>query len=246
MKPRSRIIQYGFFTNEELSELPFQTRLLFIGLWTIADKAGRLEYRPKKLKAIIFPYDDANIDDMIHSLESYNFLYLDENREFIQITKWDKHQNPHWNETESEIDEFQQVTFKDSYKNLNRSQQVIRTKDKRRIEIEKKTKDEIPFEEIIEHLNYCANTSYRYKSKKTQTSIVARWGEGFRLIDFKYVHAVKIEEWMNTDMEKYIRPETLYSNKFEGYRQQKPKTATSNMPEWQKKNAELIIKNIKG
>jgi hypothetical protein len=40
---RARNIKPGFFANPELVELPFATRLLFIGLWTVADRAGRLE-----------------------------------------------------------------------------------------------------------------------------------------------------------------------------------------------------------
>lgn len=84
------------------------------------------------------------------------------------------------------------------------------------------TKD-IPFLEIVEHLNKVTQKDFRYKSKKTQSMIVARWNEGFRFDDFRYVHAIKAEEWLESDMEKYLRPETLYSNKFEGYRNQKPK-----------------------
>ena len=47
---RARNIKPGFFTNDELVELPFATRLLFIGLWTIADREGRMVDRPKKIK----------------------------------------------------------------------------------------------------------------------------------------------------------------------------------------------------
>jgi hypothetical protein len=47
---RSRNIKPGFFTNDELAECHPLGRLLFAGLWTIADKEGRLDDRPKKLK----------------------------------------------------------------------------------------------------------------------------------------------------------------------------------------------------
>jgi hypothetical protein len=48
--PRTRQIKPGFFKNDELAELPIEARLLFAGLWTIADREGRLEDRPKKIK----------------------------------------------------------------------------------------------------------------------------------------------------------------------------------------------------
>ena len=102
----------------------------------------------------------------------------------------------------------------------------------------------IPYKEIIEHLNLCAKTNYKYRSKKTQSLIKARWNEGYRFEDFKYVHSVKMEQWMNSDMEKYMRPETLYSNKFESYREQKPKSKISQMPDWQRKNAEVMKRKL--
>ena len=47
---RARNIKPGFFKNEFLAEMPCEVRLLFIGLWTLADREGRLEDRPKRIK----------------------------------------------------------------------------------------------------------------------------------------------------------------------------------------------------
>ena len=52
---RARNIKPGFFKNDTLAELDFAGRLLFIGLWGIADRAGRLEDRPKKSRRRYFP-----------------------------------------------------------------------------------------------------------------------------------------------------------------------------------------------
>lgn len=83
--------------------------------------------------------------------------------------------------------------------------------------------DAIPFSEIIDHLNQVAGTNYRSNSDKTKALIKARWDEGYRLDHFKHVHIVKFDEWVNNEkMAKFIRPETLYSNKFEGYCNQAP------------------------
>jgi uncharacterized phage protein (TIGR02220 family) len=80
------------------------------------------------------------------------------------------------------------------------------------------TSDLIPYEEIISHLNETAGTSYKHKSDKTRQLIKARWNEGFQLEDFKKVHLNKVRDWKgDPKMEAYIRPLTLYSNKFESY-----------------------------
>lgn len=103
--PRARNIKPAFFSNEDLVELPFAARLLFIGLWTLADKKGRLEDRPKKIKMELLPCDDVDVDDMLSQLESYGFLhrYLTEGKRYIQITNFEKHQSPHKTEKESSI-----------------------------------------------------------------------------------------------------------------------------------------------
>lgn len=62
-------------------------------------------------------------------------------------------------------------------------------------------------------------TGYNYRSdiSKTRKLIQSRWKEGFKLDDFKNVIDKKTTEWFNTDMKKYLRPETLFGTKFEGY-----------------------------
>ena len=85
----------------------------------------------------------------------------------------------------------------------------------------KSKKEEIPYEEIISQLNTLSGKAYRHTAGNTQRYIRIRWGEGFRLDDFMYVNQIKAEEWLGTEREKYLRPETLYGNKFEGYRQQR-------------------------
>ncbi len=102
---RARNIKPGFFTNEDLVELPFSTRLLFIGLWTIADRAGRMEDKPKKIKMMLFPADDLNIDAALEELQKYGFLlrYEHGGDRFIQVRAFCKHQNPHKDEKASTI-----------------------------------------------------------------------------------------------------------------------------------------------
>lgn len=71
--------------------------------------------------------------------------------------------------------------------------------------------------EIIDYLNTVLGTSYRASSKKNVTLIKARLKEGFTVDDFKAVIDKKAASWQGTDMAKYLRPETLFGTKFEGY-----------------------------
>lgn len=101
---RIRSIKPQFFQNEEVAALPFQWRLLFIGLWTQADRDGRLEDRPARLKAMLFPYDDLQIDEGLGCLVNAGLLtrYDGNGLRLIAIPTWAKHQQPHVKEAQSE------------------------------------------------------------------------------------------------------------------------------------------------
>lgn len=104
---RSRNIKPGFFTNDELAECQPLARILFAGLWTIADKEGRLDDRPKRIKAMVLPFDDADCDVLLQQLHDHKFInrYQVKGESFIQVVNWKKHQNPHCKEAASEIPE---------------------------------------------------------------------------------------------------------------------------------------------
>lgn len=70
---------------------------------------------------------------------------------------------------------------------------------------------------IITYLNEVTNKRYTTTNATTVRLIIARLNNGFSLEQFKYVIDVKAAHWMNTEMEKFMRPETLFGNKFEGY-----------------------------
>ena len=70
---------------------------------------------------------------------------------------------------------------------------------------------------IVSYLNEKANTSYRVSDKSTQRLINARMNEGFTVSDFKKVIDIKTNEWLETEFEKYLRPQTLFGIKFENY-----------------------------
>ena len=87
-------------------------------------------------------------------------------------------------------------------------------------------------------MNELAEKSFMSSGQKNRELIRARWNEGFRLKDFLHVHKVKTEEWKsNVDMNKYLRPETLYSNKFHGYVNEKLKDEIEKIAEQEKMNS---------
>ena len=102
---RSRNLKPGFFTNDLLAEVPPLGRLLFAGLWTLADREGRLEDRPRRIKAQLFPYEDCEVDALLEELAKRQFIqrYEVAGLRLIQVTTWKKHQNPHIKEPASAL-----------------------------------------------------------------------------------------------------------------------------------------------
>lgn len=77
--------------------------------------------------------------------------------------------------------------------------------------------DPVPYQAVIDYLNQVCGTKYHATTAKTRECIRARWREGARLEDFKRVIDRKARDWLNTDRAEYLRPETLFGEKFEGY-----------------------------
>ena len=76
--------------------------------------------------------------------------------------------------------------------------------------------------EIVSYLNQVCGTKYRYQSEKTKEKIRARLNDGFTVDDFKAVIDRKFADWSGDEkMSKFLRPETLFGSKFEGYLNQK-------------------------
>jgi len=99
------------------------------------------------------------------------------------------------------------------------------------------------YSSVIDYLNEkterTGKEKYSSTSPKTQTLIKARLREEYELEDFKTVIDKKCKEWLGTDMEKYLRPETLFGNKFESYLKQK--TPITKKPKFQKQNNDFAV-----
>lgn len=102
---RARNIKPGFFTNEQLAECCFAARILYEGLWCLADRRGRLEDRTKRFKASVFPYDNVDVTELVEELEAQKLIvrYEVNGVRYIWIPKFLVHQRPHKKETDSTI-----------------------------------------------------------------------------------------------------------------------------------------------
>jgi hypothetical protein len=111
---RNRTVKPEFFDDEDLAEYPFWIRILFEGLWCYADKAGRLEDRPARLKAKIFPYDkkldfEKGLEALTHpkkhspTHKPFIIRYSVNGENYLQIVEFLKHQSPHHTEKDSVI-----------------------------------------------------------------------------------------------------------------------------------------------
>lgn len=91
-------------------------------------------------------------------------------------------------------------------------------------------KDHIPYKQIMDHLNNQAGTKFSHTGSANQKLIKARWNEMVKakwdaqtILDaFKHVIDVKSAQWKGTDMAQYLRPSTLFGNKFDQYRNEQP------------------------
>lgn len=90
--------------------------------------------------------------------------------------------------------------------------------------------DSIPYSQVIDYLNDKAGKNFK-NVESNRKLIRARFHDGFTLDDFKKVIDTKVADWLHDDkMSSYLRPATLFGNKFDQYRNQQPKGVKENQP----------------
>ena len=102
---RKRLISPEFFHSENMAQCSAHARLLFVGIWTIADKQGRLRYSAPVIRGAIFPFEpDLDIDALVTELVRVGSLvrygYGAGGRQYLSIPGWEKWQKVHKNETD--------------------------------------------------------------------------------------------------------------------------------------------------
>jgi len=222
---RARNIKPGFFKSEGLASCSHAARLLFIGLWCMADREGRLEDRPARIKAEIFPYDNVNIEKLLLEITNKKdcdgtpsfIVRYGQQKKYIQILHFLSHQNPHCKEKESEIPAISTSTVQAPYKHETSTEVALLNPESLLLNPESGIlKPETIYSQVLEYLNSRVGTNFR-NVESNKKHIVARVNDGYTLSDFYTVIDKKCAEWVGTEQQKYLRPETLFGNKFDGY-----------------------------
>lgn len=115
---------------------------------------------------------------------------------------------------------------KQDIENLYLESQVVENNEQLNKDEQNKDESSKDIKHIVNYLNEKAGTHYRATTDTTIKVINARLNEKFTVDDFKTVIDKKVEQWKGTQMEEYLRPQTLFGTKFESYLNQ-----TINKPE---------------
>ena len=226
-----RMFAKTIIDSDAFLDMPLSTQALYFHLSMRADDDGFIN-NPKKIQRMI-----GAADDDLKVLIAKNFI-IPFDSGIVVIKHWKIHnyiRNDRYKETVYK-EEKQQLIEKEnkSYKLVGVSfgipsgrQEVYQNVDKVETQVrlgkDSIGKDNInnvereEIKDIVDYLNLKLNSNYKSSSKTTQKHIKARLNEGFTLEDFKIVIDKKYIEWFGTEMQQYLRPETLFGTKFESY-----------------------------
>lgn len=228
MKQRKRQIDPDFFHDEKLAKLKPHTRLLFAGLWTLADRKGLLKDIPAVIKGMIFPHEEKlDVNSLLNELHKGTFIvrYKVDGNNYIWIRNFERLQSVHPHESKSVLPMSDNVIISPDISRQAIHGQYVDVDVEEDVDVEDKSG--IPYKEIITDLNNKSGKDYKWTTQATKDFIKARWNDGYRLSDFQYVHDVKVAQWKGTEQEEFIRPKTLYTpSNFEAYRNQAKVSAT--------------------
>jgi len=225
-----RMIKSCLYESEKIEDCSNDSvRLLFIWLCISCDDDGKMQCRAKSVKSKFFGYrEDISIEDvgkMLIELGNLGLILYYQDKEtkecFLEI--------PEWKEVNVIRRDCYKVSKIPSY-SQDRNEYVTKPLQERRtvkLSSVKLSKDKISslsckqdhvYSEIIDDLNSKAGTNYKHTTPKTKELIKSRLNEGFTKEDFFNVHSNMVTSWQHdVKMAKFIRPITLYSNKFESY-----------------------------
>lgn len=191
---------------------------------------GEMPYTDKML-ATIFRMNENTVTMALNTFERFGMVEIIDG--VITIPNWNKHQSLDTYEKRKKRDRLYQAERRAAQKALidEKSADNRPTVGRQSADASADASPDVAFSDkdkeedididiykyIVEYLNEKAGTKYKPSTAKTKKAIHARLAEGFTLDDFKTVIDKKCTEWMGTEWERYLRPETLFGTKFEGY-----------------------------
>ncbi|PGT68685.1 replication protein [Bacillus cereus] len=192
--------------------------------------------------ATIFNRPIAVVRLALQTFKQFGMIEVDDNH-FISVSNWGKHQSLNGLDKIREDTKKRVAAYRERKKlNLLNECNVTGNEDGNANETDKEEEKELELEEerdkdinkhiaeIVTYLNDTCSTSYRSSTKKTKELIKAKFNQGFTVDDFKKVIEIKASHWLiDEEYNQYLRPSTLFGNKFEEYlNQQSKKGAKSN------------------
>lgn len=189
------------------------------GVFLLSD---RIAYTDEMLAAI-FRRDINTVRMALDVFQGFGMIEIV--NDVLTIPNWNKHQTLDAYEKKKQRDRLYQAERRATQKAIAEKSSDTSADASSDVAISDKEKDKEKDIDnnryIVDYLNSKAGTNYRSTTPKTQKLINARMSEGFKVDDFKAVIDKKCADWLKTDMEKYLRPETLFGTKFEGYLNEK-------------------------
>lgn len=204
------------WANPKISELKPALKLLYIFLLTTLDENGEAELTDNYIKKQLDLDKRFDVTGAISVLSEYKLCTCEVQSEDKVGTK-----------SVQNVDNLDTKCTQNVPKNpgiYKDTRALNKIKENKENKTEKNIvgHEEIEVKEIVDYLNLKANTSYKSSGRKTRELIQSRINEGFTLEDFKKVIDIKCEDWLSdSKMSKFLRPETIFSNKFESYLNQK-------------------------
>lgn len=239
---RKRMFDLEVINQDSFFDLPMDAKALYFLLGMEADDEGFIS--PKKVLRLY-----GGTEDSLRVLIAKNYI-IPFSSGVIVITDWKRNNYLDRNKIKPTIyqDEKSQIEY-DSETQKYVSLEKVKTKFRKSLEkvnLEENSivensivENKYNVEDIIDYLNKKLNTNYKKNTKSTVSKIRARINEGFSFDDFKLVIDKKYDEWHGTEMEKYLRPDTLFGTKFESYLNQKDikkqKSFNERLDEWANK-----------
>ena len=177
-----------------------------------------------KMLADELDFEENTVKLALQALEQFEMIVT--NGDYFSIAGWHEHQNIEGMEKIREQNRIRKQRQRANEKLAIAEKSHVTSRDSHAIDIDIEEEKEIEKDnnilsascsEIISYLNEKAGTKYKHTTKSTQTKIHARMAEGFTIDDFKTVIDRQCNKWKGTNMAEYLRPETLFGTKFEGY-----------------------------
>ena len=185
-----------------------------------------------KMLADELGFEENTVKLALEALERFGMIVSDSS--YLFVAGWQEYQSIEGMDKIREQNRLRKQNQRQRQRLALEQKSHVMSRDSHATDIDKEEEKET-YINIVEYLNSKTGANYKATTKKTQTCIHARIAEGFTVDDFKTVIDKKCDEWIGTEWEKFLRPETLFGTKFEGYLNakatKKNRTVNNGMPE---------------